>query len=80
MTTTHADTGAELLTGEQIREKYIPISARSFRHMLSVGKFPPADIMTGAYRFWRKSTVVRWVEEQAASTAARRQQKELATA
>lgn len=61
------DPTRELLTMAMIRRQYLPLGTRTIFRMIATGKFPKADMAFGAkQRFWKRSTVQRWVDEQTA--------------
>jgi predicted DNA-binding transcriptional regulator AlpA len=56
----------ELLTKAMIKSFYLPISIRALDRWISVGRFPRAEIaLGGKIRYWRKSTVLAWIEKSA---------------
>ena len=64
--TIETQTAPELLTLAMIRKHYVPLGARTLFRMIAAGAFPKADISIGGKtRFWRRSTVVGWIEKNA---------------
>jgi predicted DNA-binding transcriptional regulator AlpA len=54
----------ELLTLAMVRERYVPLGARTLFRMIAAGTFPKADISIGAKtRLWKRSTVESWIEK-----------------
>ena len=54
-----------LLTLGLIRQHYVPVGERTLRRWMSSGLFPRADIaMGGKVRFWKKTTVEKWISDR----------------
>jgi predicted DNA-binding transcriptional regulator AlpA len=71
METSGADTGSNsppaLLTLALIREHYLPIGERTMFRLISIGKFPKADIgIGGRIRLWKRQTIEAWIAKNSA--------------
>ncbi len=64
---TRTDPIPELLNQQMVRRFYLPLAERTFWRWVSAGQFPKPDLaMGGKSRFWKRETVLRWIEERSA--------------
>jgi hypothetical protein len=61
----------ELLTARIIRERIVPCGKRTFQRWLAAGDFPESDVHIGGTHFWRRDTVLTFVENRERRTGPR---------
>lgn len=66
------------ITLTMIRERYLPVSVRTFDRWITCGKFPAPDIKieepakgktARAVRFWKRETVESWINARVEKTS-----------
>lgn len=65
-----SDAPPALLTLALVIKFYVPAGSRTLFRWISAGKFPKPDIVFGAkVRYWKRETVEKWIEQNAAGGA-----------
>jgi predicted DNA-binding transcriptional regulator AlpA len=59
----------ELLTKPMILKQFLPCGHRTLFRWMASGVFPKPDISIGGkVRYWRKSTILAWIDAQCEAT------------
>jgi predicted DNA-binding transcriptional regulator AlpA len=60
-----------MLTARMIRERVLPIGRRTLFRWIAGGQFPEADLRVCGKVFWRRETVLAWLESHTGARAQR---------
>lgn len=56
----------EFLRLRDIRERIIGIGRRTAQRWIAAGSFPRPDLVLGGINFWKRETVMDWLEKKTA--------------